>query len=84
MNLKFERISGHSLTRIGNYFYVFGGQVTGTFSDKLYKLNTKSNQLDIVDNTVGETPDNRAYHSAIAYGSKIIFFGGLNWHQVFD
>lgn len=51
--MTFERLNGHSMTKIGNAFYIFGGGGTGTFSNKLYSMNTKNHQLDIIENVSG-------------------------------
>ncbi len=32
----------------------------------------------------GETPEDRAFHRSVIYGSKILFYGGINSKNVFS
>lgn len=73
--------SGHTFTVIGDLVYLFGGndlrRPPGPNND-LYKVDMSSTdfywtKLDLP----GRIPEPRSHHSAIVYGTKIIFFGGF-------
>lgn len=73
--------SGHTLTCIGDYCYLFGGndfrRPPGPNND-LYKLDVSSSDVYWTKIEVnGKWPEPRSHHSAVVYGSKIIFFGGF-------
>ncbi|CAD8082811.1 unnamed protein product [Paramecium sonneborni] len=82
---KYERIHGLTMTGIGNEFYIFGGRGTGhNFKNDLHILNPRTKELRIIEDTKGPIPDPRAFHNAIKYGNKIIYYGGLNSDKIFD
>jgi dynein heavy chain, axonemal len=74
--------SGHSLSVVGDYCYLFGGndfrRPPGP-NNELYKLDISSNDVywTKVENVGGRWPEPRSHHSAVVYGTKIIIFGGF-------
>lgn len=73
--LQSYNLYGHSLTSIGNMIYIFGGIFKNEFRDYLIKVplvDLSSFEIEKVN-----IPP-RAYHTSVAYGDKIIIFGGLN------
>ncbi|CAD8136634.1 unnamed protein product [Paramecium pentaurelia] len=76
----FDHIYGHTMTSIGNSFYIFGGAPS---RNEMYKLTFGDHQLNL-EETEGEIPRPRAYHNALAYGDKILFFGGVDEHNILN
>ena len=81
--LNFTAIQGHTMEMRGQHIYIFGGFFHGRFLNTMYKIDMEESEVYSIVSQ-GLTPENRAYHQSIAYGNKIIYFGGLNEHQVFN
>ncbi|KAM3130722.1 hypothetical protein pb186bvf_017136 [Paramecium bursaria] len=79
---KFDHLYGHTMTSIGNCFYIFGGMLNMVHTNDIYKLTFQEHSLNKVEEPQGVPPTERSFHNAIAYGTKILFFGGLNSKQV--
>ena len=70
-----QTVDGHSMCQIGDYIYIFGGRVRDDFTNKLTKVNVhKLSQMSAEENM----PNERAFHSAVSYGRKMIIYGGHN------
>lgn len=76
---KFDQLYGHTMTSIGNALYVFGGVPT---SNDIYRLTFSDQSMSLLEDTLNEQPRPRAYHNALPYGDKILFFGGVDDHSV--
>ncbi|KAJ3550609.1 hypothetical protein NM688_g5034 [Phlebia brevispora] len=74
---------GHAVSMVGSKFYVFGGQVDGEFLNDLWafdlnSLRTKA-QWELIEPAEGSPkPAQRTGHICVAYGEKIILFGGTD------
>jgi len=71
------------MTKIGNTFYIFGGLHTSKFSDCIYSLSLDNHELEVVSQATGDLPESMAFHNAVPYGNKILFYGGLNYSKIF-
>jgi len=69
------------MTSVGNALYVFGGVPS---SNEIYKLDFTNQSMKLLEDVNGEIPRPRAYHNAIAYGDKILFFGGVDENSVLN
>ncbi|KAM0756151.1 hypothetical protein T439DRAFT_345007 [Meredithblackwellia eburnea MCA 4105] len=79
---------GSSITLVGNHVYVFGGRLASsspTFTSTLYALSLRTlawerlwpptSDSDIII-PFSEGPSERYFHSAAAFGTSLIIFGG--------
>jgi len=64
----------HTMTRIGNKLYVFGGDIQNTYQDKLWVFNTDTDEWSEVV-TVNSVPQKNR-HAAGAFNGRLYVFGG--------
>jgi hypothetical protein len=68
-------IFGHSISNVGDDLFIFGGKRRGAFTSDL--IRTKASDLARVEiERIAITP--RAFHSTLAYGNKLIIYGGCS------
>ena len=50
---------------VGDYLYMFGGQLQGEYKDILFAMNVHSCEIDYVEyaNNSNHAPEGRAFHS---------------------
>lgn len=70
----------HSAVVLKNKMIVFGGKTSGNVvSDELWSLNFRNLSWNLLKAS-GDKPTKRFGHTAVAYGDKMILFGGLGVH----
>lgn len=71
----------HSAGRIGNYIYLFGGLNSQAYLGTTSIFSIAEGSF-IEKQTVGEAPSARQGHCSVAYGSKVVVWGGSKSWQV--
>lgn len=78
--------SGHSLSMVGEYFYLFGGndhRKPAGPNNELFKLDINSSDAHWIRiDCTNRVPEPRSHHSATTLGKKIIIFGGFKSSNV--
>ena len=69
-----DSIDEHTTWAHGDSIYVFGGNIYGFKSNKLFAFNTKSGKWETKNTT--NAPPERSSHSAIIKDGKMYIFGG--------
>ena len=71
---------------IGEKCYAFGGtsESTGDFYNRMLVIDCVNYNIEIFQQCIGDAPNPRAHHKSVVYGSKLLFYGGLNLKKVFN
>jgi len=67
--------------------YIFGGiRVGGGYRNSMYEVNLTNAKINemVDENHDTMPPKPRAFHRAFAYGTKIIYYGGLNDAKIYN
>ncbi|EGR34137.1 kelch motif family protein, putative, partial [Ichthyophthirius multifiliis] len=75
-------IQGHSMNKVGNYIYIFGGH-RGKYLDTMWQMDINTLEIEIVD-VKDFVPEERAYHNVVTFGNKLLVYGGLNNHRILE
>jgi len=65
----------HTAVCIGDEIVLFGGN-QGSATNDLHVLSMETGQWELKEPT-GESPEERTYHAAVAWGRKMLVFGGF-------
>ncbi|NUM34338.1 MAG: hypothetical protein HUU50_07330 [Candidatus Brocadiae bacterium] len=69
---------GHSVVKIGDNIYIFGGRNSTTLFQDLYVYKINENDFDLLSPESGnELPPKRFGHAAVLYSGRIYIFGGM-------
>eukprot|EP00828_Plagiopyla_frontata_P037240 TRINITY_DN4897_c0_g1_i5.p1 TRINITY_DN4897_c0_g1~~TRINITY_DN4897_c0_g1_i5.p1 ORF type:complete len:248 (+),score=41.78 TRINITY_DN4897_c0_g1_i5:538-1281(+) len=82
-NLNFAGIQRHGISLISNEIYIFGGLYHCKYQQSLYKL-TEDQEVVIIEEKSLQIPEQRAGHSQIVMGNKIIVIGGVGENTLFN
>lgn len=88
----------HTACLVGRKLFIFGGRAGNRYFNDVYVLDTGGARdpfmlliAIVVDplvwekpQTFGSPPSARAYHTAVAVGTKIIHFGGMDGTKCFN
>ena len=75
--------SYHSLTAIGNKFYMFGGIDGDRALDELWAFDAENEEWEYKE-TFGKAPARRYGHAANSHGTNLLIWGGTNGFFMYD
>jgi N-acetylneuraminic acid mutarotase len=76
-------LCGHSITRVNDKLFVFGGYDGTKWANSLYILDPLKDKTWTEPNVFG-VPMARGYHSAVLYNKYILVFAGFNGSDVLN
>lgn len=72
-----QKIFGHTISAVGEKFYVFGGVTNGKHWNGIIEIGYYSKEVEINDRWGIDAPRPLSFHTAITFGQKLVFFGAI-------